>query len=188
MPSTGQSGPAAPVVTIAAAGWWALTDADTYYPDDLPEDWRLGYFGNDYAAVYLPACAWRNQRIETIGQWAGDVNEAFRFFLEQPEADAPAGMAPPAMAAALGQRLGGWVRWHAEGIGTLLGPAADTSAPAGRVVACPQALVSDLHAGARWLRAQAAAAAFTLIVLARPSSAQLANWRQMQQLLGLAER
>ncbi len=180
------------MVTIAAAGWWALTDADTYYPDDLPEDWRLGYFANDYAAVYLPACAWGNQRIETIGQWAGDVNEAFRFFLEQPQADAPAGMTsagmtPPAMAAALGQRLGGWVRWHAEGIGTLLRPDAATSAPAGRAVACPQALVPDLRAGARWLRAQAAAA-FTLVILTRPTSTQLANWRQMQQLLGLAER
>jgi hypothetical protein len=186
-PSPEGAGAAAPAVTIAAAGWWALTDADAYYPDDLPEDWRLGYFANDHPAVYVPAGAWQSQSIESLRAWRDDVHQGFRFFLEHPGADHPAAPTTRQAAAALGERLGAWVRWPTHAPGTLLRPTPDASAPCGRAVTCPRALAADLRVGARWLREQADAAPATLVILSGCSSVQLAHWHQMQQLLGLAE-
>mgnify|MGYP006274661851 FL=1 len=186
-PAPDRAGTAAPAVTIAAAGWWALADADAYYPHDLPQDWRLGYFANDHPAVYVPASAWQRQTVAGLRAWRDDANQGFRFFLEHPSADNSAAPTPIQAAAALGERLGGWVRWPGAAPGALLRPTPDASASWGRAVTCPRALVADLRAGARWLREQADAAPATLVILADASSAQLASWRQLQQLLGLAE-
>jgi hypothetical protein len=54
-------------------------------------------------------------------------------------------------------------------------------------VTCPQALLADLRAGARWLQAHAAFGASTLVILMEPSSGQLRDWRRLAQLLGFAE-
>lgn len=186
-PAPDRAGAATPAVTIAAAGWWGLADADAYYPDDLPEDWRLGYFANDHPAVYVPAPAWQGQPVESLRAWRDDVNQGFRFFLEHPSTDAPAAPTLTQAVTALGERLGGWVRWPGAAPGTLLRPSPDASAPWGRAVTCPRALVGDLRAGARWLREQADTAPATLVILAGASSAQLADWHRMQQLLGLVE-
>lgn len=40
-------------------GWDPNTAATPWYPHDLPEDWRLGYFSNPFWAVLVPATQWR---------------------------------------------------------------------------------------------------------------------------------
>jgi hypothetical protein len=172
-------------MAVVPAGWGALADAGDYYPDDLPEDWQLAYFANEHSGLYLPLAGWTNLPAATLSSWREDVHAGFAFYLEWPASEsARAGVARTALA----DNLAGWVHWHGAGgePGELLAPeAADaTSPPLGQALRCPPALLADLRAGARWLRAQAAAASITLIVLPRPTAAQLADWQRLAPLLG----
>lgn len=66
-------------VEVAAWGWlgkpWAAA-----YPDDLPEEWRLDYYANEYDAVVVPSGDWRGQESETLQQWLDEAPEGFRFY------------------------------------------------------------------------------------------------------------
>jgi hypothetical protein len=187
LPSANARNSANAAVTVVADGWWALSDSASYYPDDLPTDWQLGYFANEHPGAYINAAHWRAGPENLLHEWRDAVPENFRFFLECPPGDAPNDLLQQARAA-LHAHLGGWVRWTAPGTpGLLLRPTADDAAAWGRALYCPQSLMTDLRAGARWLREQAAAAPATLVILPQPRTAQLAAWRQMQHLLGLAE-
>lgn len=76
-----------------------------YYPEDLPEDWQLGYYANESAAVLLLPEAWRDAGAAVLSGWADEAHEDFRFYLLADAAADPA--AQQALAAALGDRLGG---------------------------------------------------------------------------------
>lgn len=86
---------------VTPRGWWDLADASLFYPSDLPEDWRLGYFANAFSAVLLPAATWVQADTATLQQWREDVTPRFRFVAE-------AGRGPKAadQAAELGRILG----------------------------------------------------------------------------------
>lgn len=45
-------------VLIGACGWEHPGWQGTFYPDDLPEDWRLGFYANLHPVVWVPADAW----------------------------------------------------------------------------------------------------------------------------------
>lgn len=70
-------------IRVMARGWdhedWV---AQGFYPDDLPEDWRLPYYANEFRAVLVPAALWRVADAETVQAWLDDVPEEFQFFLE----------------------------------------------------------------------------------------------------------
>ena len=67
---------------LACYGWDHAHWAGHYYPDDLPEDWRLAYYANDYGGVLVPAeyCL-----RDDIGDWLDEVDEDFRFYFEWPD-------------------------------------------------------------------------------------------------------
>jgi hypothetical protein len=67
-----------------ARGWRHATWRHAYYPQDLPDEWQLAYYSNEFSVVLVPAADWRAQSPETLGQWVEDVHEEFRFFLELP--------------------------------------------------------------------------------------------------------
>lgn len=191
MPQSRPTSAVPSAVAIVPAGWWALADAASWYPDDLPEDWRLGYFANEHVGVYLPFRFWGKVTPVALRGWREDVHGRFGLFLEIPP---PAGDASARLEAArdaLGNNLVAWVRWGATSAapGALLAPtAADMDSPLlGQALHCPSALRDDLRGGARWLAAHAAAAAATLVVLPRPASARLDEWRHLATLLGCAE-
>jgi len=69
-------------ILIGARGWNHAAWQDTYYPDDLPEDWRLSYYANDYSTVLVPENEWVNANKEDIKQWLNDTDEEFIFFFE----------------------------------------------------------------------------------------------------------
>ena len=72
---------------IGACGWDHADWQDQFYPDDLPEDWRLGYYSNEYRVVLIPADYWRRAdfSIETLL----DNSEAgLRFVIEMLSGDA----------------------------------------------------------------------------------------------------
>jgi hypothetical protein len=188
LPDPAAAGTARAAVAVAPAGWWALADAHAYYPDDLPADWQLTYFANEHPGVYVPLAAWSDLPAATLRRWHEDVHPGFVFYLEWPDRN-PA--QADAARTALAGNLAGWVRWPgtAGATGELLAPhaTATTTPRIGQALHCPPALLADLRGGALWLRAQVVAARVTLVVLPTPTSARLADWRQLAQLLGFAE-
>lgn len=90
-------------VSIAAVDWDHAAWSGSFYPPDLPPEWRLGYYANEFPAVVLPPERWRAVDAAQVAQWLEDTGPRFRFFV-----DASAGVAVPAwLLQALGARLGG---------------------------------------------------------------------------------
>jgi hypothetical protein len=187
MPAATDSGNAVAIVT---EGWWGLADAAAFYPDDLPDDWRLSYFANEYMAVYLPLQAWQAEPSAVLEGWQADVHAGFGFFLEWPyAADEAVDTAPILRAAdALGDGLAALVQWgkDASAPGALWTPpsAGAPSRQIGQALHGSAALVQDLRAGARWLGERASRAPATLLLLPSPTSARLADWQRLPMLLG----
>lgn len=72
-------------LVVGTYGWEHSAWLDVYYPDDLPEDWRLGYYANEFGCVVVPARVWGAASLGVIEQWLQDVGEDFMFFLELPD-------------------------------------------------------------------------------------------------------
>lgn len=94
-------------IELVARDWNRLDWCGSFYPDGLPEDWRLTYFANAFEAVLIPLSVWQLQA-GVLGQWANDVPMRFRFYMETDANSDTAGIA--SAAAALGERFAGSVR------------------------------------------------------------------------------
>jgi hypothetical protein len=92
-------------------GWRQPDWSQHYYPADLPEDWRLGYYANELSAVLLEPAAWCDQDEQVLDDWRDETHPGFRFYLL---ADAAVDVqAQSRRAATLGARLGGLL-WPAS--------------------------------------------------------------------------
>lgn len=69
-------------IQVAARGWKHAGWQDNFYPDDLPEDWRLAYYSNEFRAVVIPAQQWLVAEIDAIESWREDTHKDFNFYLE----------------------------------------------------------------------------------------------------------
>ena len=69
-------------IIVAAHGWSHPGWAEKFYPEDLPEDWQLSYYSNEFRAVVVPAAAWSTGDPLEIERWVEDVSEDFVFYLE----------------------------------------------------------------------------------------------------------
>jgi hypothetical protein len=69
-------------IEIIARHWDRPDWCGPFYPEDLPEDWRLAYFATLFESVLVPATAWPEAPPGRLAQWAGDVPPRFRFYLE----------------------------------------------------------------------------------------------------------
>ena len=69
-------------VLIGACGWQHPAWLNDFYDEDLPEEWQLGFYSNEFAVVYLPANKWIDN--PEIDEWKEDVADSFRFILEIP--------------------------------------------------------------------------------------------------------
>jgi len=67
-------------VLMGACGWNHEAWLDNFYSEDLPEDWRLGFYSNEFPVVYVAAEQWLGS--ENLSEWSEDVAESFRFILE----------------------------------------------------------------------------------------------------------
>ncbi len=65
-------------VRVGACGW-DPSGLTGFYPDDLPEDWQLGYYANEFTAVWVPASDLPQDEDE-LETWL-DVPEEFRFYI-----------------------------------------------------------------------------------------------------------
>lgn len=71
-------------LSVGAWGWkhpeW---ENDVFYPADLPADWQLSYYSNEFDVVVVPATYWG---ADGYGEedWLDDVEDDFIFYIEWP--------------------------------------------------------------------------------------------------------
>jgi hypothetical protein len=70
-------------IEIAAYGWQD-PEWDPFYPSDLPAEWRLDYYANEFHAVVVPYHEWLPLDDEALLGWAQQVRADFRFYWELP--------------------------------------------------------------------------------------------------------
>ncbi len=51
-----------------------------FFPDDLPADWRLSFYANEYGGILLPAEVWEQE--QKPDDWLDDVPEVFDFHFQ----------------------------------------------------------------------------------------------------------
>ena len=69
---------------IGARGWRHRQWNGLYYPDDLPVEWQLTYYANDFQVVLVPDEYWEKSKGYDLEEWFEAVDEGFRFYLECP--------------------------------------------------------------------------------------------------------
>ena len=91
---------------VAARGWRHPAWKESFYPEDLPTDWQLSYYSNEFRAVVVSADELASVDALEVVRWQEDTDEAFRFFLEV--ADLRTGWADfKALVAPLAEQIGG---------------------------------------------------------------------------------
>jgi hypothetical protein len=70
-------------VLIGACGWEHDAWNGGFYPEDLPADWRLGYYGNEFPVVLIPAIKWPDD-VERVQEWLAETDESPAFVAEWP--------------------------------------------------------------------------------------------------------
>jgi len=69
-------------LSIGTYGWEHDEWVGGFYPDDLPDDWRLGYYSNRLKAVLIPYDELRQRSAAEISAWPDDVYAEFRMVIE----------------------------------------------------------------------------------------------------------
>lgn len=67
---------------MGALDWRHAAWAGSFYPADLPEEWRLTFYASQFNCVFLPASAWRAQEARELARWCEDVHSEFVFLLQ----------------------------------------------------------------------------------------------------------
>jgi hypothetical protein len=75
---------AKPDIRIGTTGWRHEAWNSSFYPDDLPHEWRLTYYSNEFDSVLVPADYLTGADPESLHTWIEDTNESFTFFVELP--------------------------------------------------------------------------------------------------------
>lgn len=96
-----------PRLGVGLTGWQGTAWAEAYYPGDLPADWRLSYYANDFNCVHLPEADWVMAGDADLEAWLDSVAEGFRFYLSASSAVPLARMLK--VASLLGAQLGGFL-------------------------------------------------------------------------------
>jgi len=75
-----------PTPTIALGAWdWRHPEWEgRFYGSDLPKEWHLTFYSNEFDAVGLYAAGWVTTPIGEMEQWLEDTHEGFRFHLVMP--------------------------------------------------------------------------------------------------------
>lgn len=100
-------------------GWdWDAWEP-SFYPSDLPEDWRLNFYANEFSLVVIPGERAARLKASTLREWDQSLDAQFGFLVEVP-ASLRAAVREPTTGRflekldALGGRLRGLL-WPVEG-------------------------------------------------------------------------
>ena len=96
-----------PGVHLFARGWEYACWSGGFYPEDLPDEWRLTYYANEFRGVLVPAERWQSANEEVLLEWIDDVHEDFLFYIELTQAHPTP--EEEAKVVALGRQFVAWV-------------------------------------------------------------------------------
>ena len=63
---------------IGARGWQHSDWRGDFYPDDLPDDWELGFYSNEFRVVLVPS----DTDLSSAQDWLEDSEEQMQFIFE----------------------------------------------------------------------------------------------------------
>ncbi len=72
-------------ILIGTRGWDHPEWAPTFYPEELPPEWRFCYYSNYLRSVLVPAATLDSVVTVDAREWAQDSDPEFRFLLELPQ-------------------------------------------------------------------------------------------------------
>ncbi len=72
----------AATLSLGLVDWRHARWQGDYYPEDLPVDWRLGYYANECGCVLLPVAAWPGVDADELEECVDDLPDSFRFYLQ----------------------------------------------------------------------------------------------------------
>ncbi|TXF12851.1 DUF72 domain-containing protein [Pelomicrobium methylotrophicum] len=93
-------------IHVGAVDWEHPQWVGSFYPEDLPAEWRLAYYNQWFDCVLVPAHRWMAAAAEELARWRADTLDRFRFVLETGPQPVPE--EARARAASLGPKLGMW--------------------------------------------------------------------------------
>ena len=73
-------------LVIGACDWRHKHWSKSFYPEELPSDWCLGFYSNEFETVLVPSSRWQDESGYRCEDWLDEVNEQFRFYVELPPA------------------------------------------------------------------------------------------------------
>ncbi len=73
---------ASPRVYLGACDWRHPEWVGTFYPGDMPEEWRLAFFQTQYSCVWLGRAMWEGASEAEVSAWLDDTREDFHFLLQ----------------------------------------------------------------------------------------------------------
>jgi len=68
-------------IYIGACGWQYPQWNDSYYPEGLPQEWQLAFYGNEYPVVLIPAAYWAQGRA-AVDSWLEETESRPQFICE----------------------------------------------------------------------------------------------------------
>ena len=69
---------------LGAIGWDHAAWIGAFYPEDLPQEWRLSYYNTCFECVFLSYALWSETPLETLAAWREETLDHFCFLLESP--------------------------------------------------------------------------------------------------------
>jgi hypothetical protein len=69
-------------VFVGASGWEYAAWEESFYPEDLPSDWRLSFYSNEFPVVLLPASRLAEAATPEVTEWLEETHAKFRFVLQ----------------------------------------------------------------------------------------------------------
>lgn len=69
-------------VTLGTLHWEHASWRDSFYPGDMPDEWRLTYYNTQFGCVFLEQACWTGVADDVLARWHDDTHDHFVFLLE----------------------------------------------------------------------------------------------------------
>ena len=71
-----------PEIHVGASGWQFEAWENSFYPDDLPANWRFSFYSNEFQGVLIPYEYLSRYSLDDWKEWGEDTPKAFAFYVE----------------------------------------------------------------------------------------------------------
>ena len=71
-------------IVVGSRGWLHSTWSQSYYPDDIPDEWRMGFYGNEFNTLLVKWEEWGKRLDSEWLEQLEDLDEDFHLYLELP--------------------------------------------------------------------------------------------------------